>query len=61
MIYECTIKNPKKIRAFWIDRAEHAAKILGLPLPQLGEMETKQIQKYTESLWKIIEESEGKQ
>lgn len=23
MIYECTIKNPKKIRAFWIDRAEH--------------------------------------
>ena len=56
MIYECIIKDPKKIRAFWLDRAESALKELKftLHIPKLAEMTTEQLEKYTKSLWDIL-------
>lgn len=54
MIYELAIKDPKKIRAFWIDRAESAAKQLELPLPNIENMTTEQVEKYTKSLWDVL-------
>jgi len=52
--YSCEIKNPKKIREFWIDRAEAAAKELNLPLSSISKMTTEQVENYTKSLWDIL-------
>jgi hypothetical protein len=56
MIYSCLIKNPKKIREFWIDRVEVASKELDLFLPDMFKMSTKEIQLYAQSLWAILGE-----